>query len=69
MRLRFDAHSLKQYWIIYAMHSGDNEHDKQNNLQQLEKILKHYHAKTALLMISVDASKERVEINDVIPLS
>jgi hypothetical protein len=48
---------------------GDDEHDDQNDLQKLQQLLEGDHFESAFLMVLVDASKERVEIHNVVPLS
>jgi hypothetical protein len=50
------------------MHSKDDEDNYQNDLQQLEQLLQRYHFKAALLVVFVDATKERIQVHNVVPL-
>lgn len=58
----------KQDRIINAMHSSNDEHYKQNDLNELEDLLQRYHFEAAFLVIFVDAAEKRVQIHNVIPL-
>lgn len=51
------------------MNCGDDKDDEQDNLEEFQELLECDDFEAAFLVVLVDASKEGVEINDVVPLS
>lgn len=50
------------------MHGGDDERDEQNDLHEFQQLLKRDHSKSTLLVVFVDTTKERIQVDNVIPL-